>query len=151
MGWWRWKWASSFAQPGQHRPNSPSLQLCKLWLIGEKKYKDDPEIKKDQIVVLTPTKLNGKSSTPKSIDFPHRVWQTLILNIPQEWKNIISHEGNQDFTSGTFYAILIETEIGDVYQYMKKLTEAGRAVTCGPHGKARLLEIRLGERSAGLK
>ena len=34
---------------------------------------------------------------------------------------------------------------------LKKLAEADRAITRGPHGKALLLEIRLGERSAGLK
>ena len=35
--------------------------------------------------------------------------------------------------------------------FLKKLAEADRAITRGPHGKALLLEIRLGERSAGLK
>ena len=35
--------------------------------------------------------------------------------------------------------------------YMKKLAEADGAISRGPHGKAILLEIHLGERSAGLK
>ena len=38
-----------------------------------------------------------------------------------------------------------------IFATMKKLAEADRAITRGPHGKALLLEIQLGGRSAGLK
>ena len=46
----------------------------------------------------------------------------------------------------------LDAEYGEEgYDILKKLAEADRAITRGPHGKALLLEIQLGGRSAGLK